>query len=65
MTSQQLSDNISTHFPTRRAFIDDFNLRTDVGLDETTLSRQLSGKIGLGKGWIAAYTLFFDYILSP
>ena len=65
MTPQQLSDNIARHFPTRRAFIEDFNLRTEVGLDETTLSRQLSGRIGLGKGWIAAYTLFFDYILEP
>ena len=65
MTPQQLSDNIARHFPTRRAFMEDFNLRTEVGLDETTLSRQLSAKIGLGKGWTAAYTLFFDYILNP
>ena len=65
MTPQQLSDNIATHFKTRREFIEDFNLRTEVGLNETTLSRQLSGKIGLGKGWVAAYTLFFDYILAP
>jgi hypothetical protein len=65
MTTEQLSANIARHFSTRRAFIEDFNLRTEVGLDETTLSRQLSGRIGLGKGWVAAYTLFFEYILQP
>ena len=65
MTIEQLSTNIARHFPTRRAFIADFNLRTDNTLDETTLSRQLSGRIGLGNGWKAAYTLFFDYILEP
>lgn len=65
MTPQKLSENIARHFPTKRAFIEEFNLRTEVGLDETTLSRQLSGRIGLGMGWKAAYTLFFDYILQP
>lgn len=65
MTPQQLSDKIARHYPTRRAFLEEFNLCTEVGLDETTLSRQLSGGIGLGMGWKAAYTLFFNYILQP
>ena len=65
MTPEQLATNIARHYPTKRAFIEDFNRRTEVGLDETTLSRQLSGRIGLGMGWKAAYTLFFEYILQP
>lgn len=65
MTPQQLSNNIARHFPTRREFIENFNLLAEAGLNETTLSRQLSGRIGLGMGWKAAYTLFFDYILQP
>lgn len=61
MTPQQLSDNIARHFPTRRAFIEELNFHAEFNaLDETTLSRQLSGKIGLGNGWRVAYTLFFE-----
>lgn len=65
MTTTEIKENIYTHFKTNREFIKDFNQRTGVGLNETTLSRQLSGKIRIGKGWMAAYIFFFDYILAP
>jgi len=61
MTQQQLATNIARHFPTRRAFVEELNFQAEFNaLDETTLSRQLSGRIGLGNGWKAAYTLFFE-----
>lgn len=61
MTPQQLAENINRYFPTRRAFIECFNMYVEFeALNETTLSRQLSGRIGLGSGWKAAYTLIFE-----
>jgi len=61
MTPEQLATNIARHFLTRRAFIECFNKYAGFeALNETTLSRQLSGRIGLGNGWKAAYTLIFE-----
>ena len=61
MTTEQLSANIARHFSTRRAFIEAINLQAEFGaLNETTLSRQLSGRVALSNGWRVAYTLFFE-----
>ena len=59
MTTEKLLSLIQARFETRRAFIVAFNEASGEELDETTLSRQLSGKIALSAGWRAAYTLFF------
>jgi hypothetical protein len=61
MTTEQLSANIARHFPTRRAFIEAINLQAEFkALNETTLSRQLSGRVAMSNGWRVAYTLFFE-----
>ena len=59
MHTEKLLSLIQARFETRRAFIVAFNEASGEELDETTLSRQLSGKIALSAGWRAAYTLFF------
>ena len=60
MTKETLKTAIDGAFETRRAFIAAFNETAGVdALDETTLSRQLSGRIALSGGYAAAYGLFF------
>lgn len=51
--------SLTARFPTNRAFIEAFNAAAGFeALDETVLSRQLSGKRNLSKAWKAAYKLF-------
>lgn len=59
MTTETIKANIEARYKSKRAFILAFNEASGEELDETTLSRQLSGKIALSAGWRAAYTLFF------
>lgn len=61
MDKERLTELIEGKFPTKRAFIDEFN-KQGGDLDETVLSSQLSGKRGLSKAWIAAYRIFFNLI---
>ena len=60
MTTEQLKATIEARYQSKRAFVADFNETVEfAALDETTLSRQLSGNIGISKFAAAAYTLFF------
>lgn len=59
MTTEQLKQQITANYPTRRAFIVAFNDAAGfAALNESILSRQLSGRVALSIGWQAAYTLF-------
>jgi hypothetical protein len=61
MTGHELRQQIQSLFNTSRDFVAAFNKAAGFGaLDETTLSRQLSGRVSLSRGWIAAYTFFFQ-----
>lgn len=61
MSREELKQQIDAAFETRRDFIKAFNeaASADV-LNETTLSRQLHGKIALSGGYLAAYVFFFQ-----
>lgn len=60
MTKETLHELISTHFKTRRAFIDAF-VKQGGQLNESILSSQLSGRRGLSNAWRSAYSIFFTY----
>jgi hypothetical protein len=61
MTTDPLTANIARFFPTHRAFIAAFNWYAGFeALNETTLSRQLSGRVALSNGWKAAYAIVFE-----
>ena len=62
---QNISDlrtAIEARYTSNRAFCVAFEQATGVKLDETTLSRQLSGRVALSGFALAAYRLFFDRI---
>ena len=61
-TAQDLRQSIAARFISNRAFCIAFEQATGVKLDETTLSRQLSGRVALSGFALAAYRLFFDRI---
>ena len=59
MTTEYLKEQIAAHYPTRRAFSVAFNDAAGfAALNESILSRQLSGRVALSVGWQAAYTIF-------
>ena len=59
-TEQDLRQAIEARYTSNRAFCVAFEQVTGVKLDETTLSRQLSGRIALSGFALAAYRLFFQ-----
>lgn len=61
MSRDQLKTQIEARFQSKRAFVLAFNEKVKFeAIDETTLSRQLSGRVKLSHGWQAAYILFFQ-----
>lgn len=64
MTAKQLQYLVDRSFDTRRAFVAAFNAAAGKDakgrnpLNETTLSRQITGKIAVSGGFAAAYTFF-------
>lgn len=61
MTKETLLHEIETRFPSRRAFVSAFNEAAGFeALHETTLSRQISGSLGITNFARAAYVLFFS-----
>lgn len=60
MTKEHLKKEIETRFPSRRAFVSAFNEKAGFeALNETVLSRQLSGGRSLSAAWQSAYCFFF------
>lgn len=60
MTKEQLKSEIETRFQLRRAFVSAFNEKAGFeALNETVLSRQLSGGRSLSAAWQCAYLFFF------
>jgi hypothetical protein len=60
MTKEQIAKLIDKEYESRRAFISHFNKAAgEEALNESQLSHQLAGKIGLTKAWRAAYAIFF------
>lgn len=62
ITPADLRFAILARYESNRAFCVAFNKATGVKLDETTLSRQLSGRVALSGFALAAYRLFFDRV---
>lgn len=61
MTKEELFSKIETRFNSRRAFVSAFNEAAGFeALHETTLSRQLSGSLGITNFAQVAYVLFFS-----
>jgi len=61
MHKEQLKKEIEARFQSRRAFVFSFNEKAGfAALDETTLSRQVSGRVGLSAAWQCAYLFFFS-----
>lgn len=61
MTTTALKATIEARYLSRRAFIIAFNQQAGFdALDETTLSRQLSGRVSLSAAWKCAYKFFFE-----
>ncbi len=61
MTKHQLLLEIEARFKTKRAFVLAFNEKAGfAALDETTLSRQISGKVGLSAFAQAAFIFYFS-----
>jgi hypothetical protein len=61
MSKEQLYTLIESRYKSRRAFIEDFNEKVNPStlLNENSLSRYLSGKVGLSGLAEAAFILFF------
>jgi hypothetical protein len=61
MNKEKLKTEIETRFPSRRAFVAAFNEAAGFeAIDETVLSRQLSGGRSLSAAWQCAYLFFFS-----
>lgn len=61
MTTTTLKQTIEARYKSKRAFIVEFNDKAGFeALDETTLSRQLSGRVSLSAAWKCAYKFFFE-----
>ena len=61
MTTETLKATIEARYKSKRAFIIALNKQSGFeALDETTLSRQLSGRVALSAAWKCAYKFFFD-----
>ena len=62
MTKEQLLSLIEARHKTRRAFVLAFNERAGfAALNETTLSRQISGKVRLSAFAQAAFIFYFSF----
>jgi hypothetical protein len=60
MSKEALKARIDADFSTRRRFVEAFNVAAECeALDETTLSRQINGRIAISGGFAAAYVFFF------
>ena len=63
MSKETLAEQIDATFSTRRRFVEAFNSAAECeALDETTLSRQINGRIAISGGFAAAYMFFFALI---
>lgn len=61
MNKEKLAILINAHYISKRAFINSFNNTVGFNaLDETVLSRQLSGGRALSAAWKCAYILYFN-----
>ena len=61
MTKESLKTEIETRFQSRRAFVSSFKEKAGFeALNETVLSRQLSGGRSLSAAWQCAYLFFFS-----
>ena len=65
MQIETLKSTMEARYKSKRAFIIAFNEQAGFdALDETTLSRQLSGRVSLSAAWKCAYKFFFEKSLQ-